>query len=126
MFASASAVASFPVKWDGQRGFATRLPRQHGFARRGFELMCEASGDLAGIRSFMVTRNDRLAQFIVDRDAPDGLAVEALCQDHVGTYVLPFPCRRADAAWYNDVTGAALDCDVIGWREWEERGRSRL
>ena len=46
----------------------------------------------------MVTRNDRLAQFIVDRDAPDGLAVEALCQDHVGTYVLPFPCRRADAA----------------------------
>ena len=74
----------------------------------------------------MVTRSDRLLQFITDRDAPDGTLVEALCQDHVGTYVLPFPCRREGAAWYNNITSAALDCDVIGWREWEERPRWRL
>ena len=73
----------------------------------------------------MVTRSDRIAQFITDRDAPDGIAVEALCQDHVGTYVLPFPCRREGTAWYNGVTMIALDCDVIGWREWQEPARSR-
>jgi hypothetical protein len=74
----------------------------------------------------MVSRSDRLSQFITDREAPDGVAVEALCQDHVGTYVLPFPCRREGSAWVNGVTSAALDCDVIGWREWQERVRSRV
>jgi hypothetical protein len=74
----------------------------------------------------MVAFSERLAQFITDREAPDGTVVEALCQDHVGTYVLPFPCRRQGAAWYNNVTSAALDCDVIGWREWQERTRSRV
>ena len=69
----------------------------------------------------MVSFSDRLSQFNTNREAPDGLAVEALCQDHVGTYVLPFPCRREGPTWYNDVTGGALDCDVIGWREWQER-----
>jgi hypothetical protein len=72
----------------------------------------------------MVTRSDRLSQFITDREAPDGIIVEALCQDHVGTYVLPFPCRREGSAWYNTATSAALDCDVIGWREWQDRSRS--
>jgi hypothetical protein len=74
----------------------------------------------------MVALNERLAQFITDREAPDGQAVEALCQDHVGTYVLPFPCRREGTGWYNTVTSSALDCDVIGWREWQERGRARF
>ena len=72
----------------------------------------------------MVTHSDRLSQFITDREAPDGIIVEALCQDHVGTYVLPFPCRREGNAWYNTATSAALDCDVIGWREWQDRSRS--
>jgi hypothetical protein len=74
----------------------------------------------------MTTLSGRLAQFITDREAPDGTAVEALCQDHVGTYVLPFPCRRQGATWYNNLTSAVLDCDVIGWREWQERRRSRF
>jgi hypothetical protein len=74
----------------------------------------------------MVALNERLAQFVTDREAPDGVAVEALCQDHVGTYVLPFPCRREGSAWYNGVTSAALDCDVIGWREWQESTRRRF
>ena len=74
----------------------------------------------------MVAFSQRLAEFVTDRDAPAGAAVEALCKDHVGTYVLPFPCRRDGAAWYNCVTSAALDCDVIGWREWQERTRSRV
>jgi hypothetical protein len=74
----------------------------------------------------MAAFSERLAQFITDREAPDGTAVEALCQDHVGTYVLPFPCRRDGPDWFNCVTSTALDCDVIGWREWQERVRSRF
>jgi hypothetical protein len=74
----------------------------------------------------MTSLSDRLSQFVTDREAPDGTAVEALCQDHVGTYVLPFPCRREGAAWYNSNTSAPLDCDVVGWREWQERPRARV
>jgi hypothetical protein len=74
----------------------------------------------------MVALNERLAQFVTDREAPDGAMVEALCQDHVGTYVLPFPCRRNGTEWFNYVTSTALDCEVIGWREWQERSRSRF
>lgn len=74
----------------------------------------------------MVAFSERLAQFITDREAPDGTLVEALCQDHVGTYVLPFPCRRDGAEWYNYVTSTLLDCDVIGWREWQETTRRRF
>jgi hypothetical protein len=70
----------------------------------------------------MATREQRLAQFATDRDPAPDLAVEVLCEDHVGTYVLPFPCTCTDGAWRNARTGEAIEGAVIGWRD-ASRGR---
>jgi hypothetical protein len=64
----------------------------------------------------MATLNDRLADFISDRFPRDGDAVELLCLDHVGTYVLPFRCSRSGQAWRNLRTGEIVCADVVGWR----------
>jgi len=65
----------------------------------------------------MVTRSERLGDFVTDRDPAPDLSVQLLCEDHVGTYVVPFPCRRAEGAWRNARTGEAIDAVVVGWRE---------
>jgi hypothetical protein len=65
----------------------------------------------------MVTRSERLNDFIRDRDPAPGMWVELLCEDHVGTYVVPFPCRRTDDAWHNANTGEPIVANVVGWRE---------
>jgi len=66
----------------------------------------------------MATRDHRIAEFISDRAPLPHIVVELLCQDHVGTYVLPYPCRRGDAEWYNVKTNETIQADVLGWREW--------
>jgi hypothetical protein len=43
--------------------------------------------------------------------------VEVLCEDHVGTYLLPFLCRRTPEGFRNARTGALIEGRVIGWRE---------
>jgi hypothetical protein len=65
----------------------------------------------------MVTRSERLGDFVTDRDPAPDISVELLCEDHVGTYVLPFLCRREDAAWLNGKTGEPIEAVVVGWRE---------
>jgi len=69
----------------------------------------------------MATRDHRIAEFITDREPPSHIVVELLCQDHVGTYVLPYPCRR-DAEWHNAKTNETIEADVLGWREWYDGG----
>ncbi|MGO9007975.1 MAG: hypothetical protein ACLQIQ_05050 [Beijerinckiaceae bacterium] len=64
----------------------------------------------------MATLNDRLAEFVSDRFSDDGVPVELLCIDHVGTYLIPFPCCRAGQSWRNLRTGEIVSADVIGWR----------
>ena len=65
----------------------------------------------------MATFDARLAQFIVDRPPPPDLAVEILCQDHVGTYTPRFPCRWTGEGWINGRTGEPVLATVLGWRE---------
>ncbi len=73
----------------------------------------------------MATRAGRISAF-EEGPAPEGLPVRLLCEDHVGTYVLPFPCRHADGAWRNARTGEAIAGTVLGWRPVEEpRRRAR-
>jgi hypothetical protein len=48
--------------------------------------------------------------------------VELLCVDHYGTYVVPFPCRRAEDAWRNHETNEVIEAKVAGWRL--SRGRA--
>ena len=64
----------------------------------------------------MVTRAERVADFTTDADPASQALVEVLCEDHVGTYVLPFLCRRYEQSWRNMRTGEVIEADVIGWR----------
>ncbi len=73
----------------------------------------------------MVTRTTRLEGFITDGSPGSGLQVQALAEDHVGTYVLPFPCERINGEWRNATTGEVVQARVIGWREYRAGSRDR-
>ncbi|WP_441238002.1 hypothetical protein [Bradyrhizobium sp. 930_D9_N1_4] len=64
----------------------------------------------------MATRDRRLAEFDGSGEPPPGLPVEVLCEDHSGTYQLPFACRYVEGRWQNDAAGVAVEATVIGWR----------
>jgi hypothetical protein len=64
----------------------------------------------------MATRRQRLDAFAHDGDPPPGEPLELLCEDHVGTYVVPFLCQWTDAAWQSVETGERIEATVIGWR----------
>lgn len=64
----------------------------------------------------MVTRNLRIADFIANETPASGAFVELLCEDHIGTYVLPFPCRFEPDGWLNAETGEPIEIAVLGWR----------
>jgi hypothetical protein len=42
--------------------------------------------------------------------------VQVLCEDHSGTYQLPFPCRWVDGEWRNSESGSTVEATVVGWR----------
>lgn len=69
----------------------------------------------------MTTWHDRLAEFTTNDEPQSGCEVELLCEDHVGTYVLPFPCRRGESGWINACTGEELRIEILGWRKWNGR-----
>ncbi len=63
----------------------------------------------------LTSLNDRIAEFIiVDRFPEEGLPVELLSVDHIGTYVVPYPCRRVDDAWRN--VEKKTNLHHIGWK----------
>ena len=64
----------------------------------------------------MATRERRLAEFDGLGNPPAGLQVEVLCEDHSGTYQLPFACCYVGGRWRNDEAGIALEANVVGWR----------
>src|SRR5215203_5549951 len=67
-------------------------------------------------RMMMATREKRLAQFDGNGEPPLGQPVEVLCEDHSGTYQLPFACRWIEGQWRNDRTGGMVEATVVGWR----------
>ena len=64
----------------------------------------------------MATRERRLAEFDGHGEQPEDLMVQVLCEDHSGTYQLPFACRFVDGLWRNSKTGGRIEANVIGWR----------
>jgi len=82
----------------------------------GFLIRQYFEQQFAGSASFiMATRQKRLDEFLQGRP-PLKQPVELLCEDHCGTYTLPFFCEWGDGAWRNAITGTAIDALVIGWR----------
>ena len=64
----------------------------------------------------MVQRAERIAEFTCDQPPADGVQVQILCEDHVGTYMLSFLCLWTDAGWANAATMDCVGADVLGWR----------
>jgi hypothetical protein len=64
----------------------------------------------------MATRERRLAEFDGHGEPPLDQSVEVLCEDHSGTYKLPFACRWIDGEWHNSQSGSTVEATVIGWR----------
>ena len=63
----------------------------------------------------MATRENRIADFNTEQP-PAGEPLHLLCEDHCGTYLIPYPCRWTDGAWRNLATGDQIQATVLGWR----------
>jgi len=64
----------------------------------------------------MATRDHRLAEFNGQGEPPAGAPVELLCEDHVGTYVVPFLCHWMAGGWRGIKSGEPIEAAVVGWR----------
>jgi hypothetical protein len=64
----------------------------------------------------MATRHNRLSEFANTGDPPADEAQELLCEDHIGTYVIPFLCRWSEGVWQSVETGEPIQATVVGWR----------
>jgi hypothetical protein len=67
-------------------------------------------------RAARASRQQRLDHFGGEGEPPAGEPIELLCEDHVGTYVVPFPCQWVDRAWRNFKSGEPIEARVVGWR----------
>jgi hypothetical protein len=64
----------------------------------------------------MVPRQQRINDFDSAGEPPAGEPMELLCEDHNGTYVLPFPCLWVDGVWRSVRSDHQIEANVIGWR----------
>lgn len=65
----------------------------------------------------MATRQSRLAEFNSGEPPADGL-LEILCEDHCGTYAIPFACRWVIDEWIGASNSQPIEVTVLGWRLW--------
>jgi hypothetical protein len=66
-------------------------------------------------RQIMATRDHRIAEFD-NGPPPSGQSLQLLCEDHNGTYLLPFRCEWRDGAWYAPEKTKPIEATVVGWR----------
>ena len=66
----------------------------------------------------MATREKRLAQFDGNGEPSPEQRVEVLCEDHSGTYQLPFACRFIDGS-------GAMTQPAARWRSTSSPGACR-
>jgi len=96
----------FPIKTQAKAG--ARL--------RGAERKRGGFAALSGENFGMATRERRLAEFNGNGEPPANEPVQVLCEDHSGTYQLPFACRWVDGEWRNHESGGTVEATVVGWR----------
>ena len=61
-------------------------------------------------------RRSRLEGFGEAGSPPPDSKCELLCEDHVGTYQLPYPCVWTNGAWKSAATGEPVQARVVRWR----------
>jgi hypothetical protein len=64
----------------------------------------------------MATKQQRLDAFTHDGLPQADQPFELLCEDHVGTYVVPFLCQWSGEYWQSVETGERIQVTVLGWR----------
>jgi hypothetical protein len=64
----------------------------------------------------MATRQARIDASIHDGLPPADQQLELLCEDHVGTYVIPLLCRWSGGRWQSVDTSNPIEATVVGWR----------
>jgi hypothetical protein len=62
----------------------------------------------------MATRQERIDAFTHERVPPADQPLELLCEDHVGTYVIPFLCQWSSGAWHSVDNGSPIEATVAG------------
>jgi hypothetical protein len=61
-------------------------------------------------------RQRRVAAFSGEGTPPGDKSCELLCEDHVGTYTLPYFCHWSNGTWRSITTGDPVKAGVVGWR----------
>jgi hypothetical protein len=64
----------------------------------------------------MATRQERIDAFTHEGVPPTDQPRELLCEDHAGTYVIPFLCRWNKGIWQSVNTSKRIEATVVGWR----------
>jgi hypothetical protein len=64
----------------------------------------------------VATRQERIDAFNQGTIPPADQPLELLCEDHVGTYVIPFLCHWRNGNWQNVETDKCIEARVLGWR----------
>ena len=80
---------------------------------------------IIGWNECMVTRNARLKDFITDEYPDSGLPVQALAEDHAGTYILPLSCERINGECRNKATGETAKANILASRKVQRGSRDR-
>jgi hypothetical protein len=61
----------------------------------------------------MAARQERIDAFIHEGSPPTDQPLEILCEDHVGTYVIPFLCQWTEGTWQNAKTRRRIEVVVM-------------
>ena len=77
--------------------------------------VAQAGDDGRERKRLMATREFRISEFNTGTP-PANLPFELLCEDHSGTYILPFAWRWLDGAWFGP-RNVRIDVTIVGWRE---------
>jgi hypothetical protein len=64
----------------------------------------------------MAQRRERIDAFDHEGSPPLDQPLEILCEDHLGTYIIPFLCQWSDGVWQNVKTRRYIEATVVGWR----------
>jgi hypothetical protein len=65
----------------------------------------------------VVTRQERIDDFDHEGTPPADQPLQILCEDHVGTYVIPFLCQWRDGLWQSLAANRRIEAKVVGWRQ---------